>query len=161
MKFMKYMGGAVILGGARHCMYRVVWSRRVPTPHNNDQLPSRGYCYTRLWLQPQRFVPLNVMIMDNDGFLLDLDCAFNWMEALELAGEEVSEEAWAAFVEKYNEQVADIVRPASAEEKVPGLIRKDGMKHRRRADSGKRWTERLKVEERTVCHCPSRRRYKR
>lgn len=95
------------------------------------------------------------------GFFLDSDYALNWMEVLELAGAEVSEEAWAAFVQSYNEQVVDINRPASVGEKVPGLVRKDGMKPRRRADSGARWTERLEVEERTVCHCPSRQRYKR
>ncbi|EPS97265.1 hypothetical protein FOMPIDRAFT_1128889, partial [Fomitopsis schrenkii] len=47
----------------------------------------------------------NVMIHDGgmfSGFLLDLDYAFDWMEALELAGRPVDKEAWAAYVEEYN-----------------------------------------------------------
>lgn len=102
----------------------------------------------------------NVMIMDNglfSGFLLDLDYAFNWIEALELAGEEVSEDAWAAFVEKYNQQVADIARPAFPGEEVPVLVQKAGMKPRRGADSSASWTERMKMKERTVRDFPPRR----
>ena len=102
----------------------------------------------------------NVMIMDGglfSGFLLDLDYAFNWMEALELAGEKVDEETWAAFVQKYNEQVVSIApsRPAPAGSEVPVLVKKAGMTPRRGADSSASWTERMKMKERTVCGFPT------
>ncbi|EPS97685.1 hypothetical protein FOMPIDRAFT_1128119, partial [Fomitopsis schrenkii] len=48
----------------------------------------------------------NVMIHDGglfSGFLLDLDYAFDWMEALELAGLPVNRAAWTAYVQKYND----------------------------------------------------------
>ena len=97
----------------------------------------------------------NIMIMDNGrfrGFLLDLDYAFNWMEVLELAGEEVSEEAWTAFVEKYNQQVSHIARPALPED-IPVLFKTRGGQPQAsssRADSRTSWTQRMKMKERTV-----------
>ena len=96
----------------------------------------------------------NVMIMDNgffSGFLLDLDYAFNWMEALELASEEVSEDAWAAFAKKYNELTGDITRPAPAGEEPPVFVKDPAKKQPRSVvDSRLSWTQRMKMKERTV-----------
>ena len=96
----------------------------------------------------------NVMIMEGglfDGFLLDLDYAFNWMEALELAGEEISEEAWRAFVRKYDDLVDDITRPAPMGTKVPVFVNDSYLKQSRSiADSRLSWTQRMNMKERTA-----------
>ena len=104
----------------------------------------------------------NVVIMDNgpfSGFLLDLDYAFNWMEALRLAchpGDEVSEEAWAALVIKYAKLVRNITRPAPAGKEPPVFVKDPARKQpRSTVDSRLSWTQRMKMKERTVCVLPS------
>ena len=95
----------------------------------------------------------NVMIMEDglfDGFLLDLDYAFNWMEALELAGEEVSEEAWETFVTTYNKRVGRISRPAAPGAVIPVLVQREGVEPHRGADSSVTWSQRMRMKERTV-----------
>ncbi|EPS97684.1 hypothetical protein FOMPIDRAFT_1128100 [Fomitopsis schrenkii] len=50
----------------------------------------------------------NVMIHDGGvfgSFSLDLVYAFDWMEALELAGRPADKEAWAVYVEEYDQSV--------------------------------------------------------
>ena len=47
----------------------------------------------------------NVLIHDGwlfTGFLLDLDYAFDWMEALRLSERPVDEAAWETYVAEYN-----------------------------------------------------------
>ncbi|EPS97246.1 hypothetical protein FOMPIDRAFT_1052466 [Fomitopsis schrenkii] len=85
----------------------------------------------------------NVMIKDGgpfDGFLLDLDYAFNWMEALKLAGGEISEEAWAALVDQFNEQVADFERPACEGEEISLLVNAREMQSGTSSGAGSRGT---------------------
>lgn len=97
----------------------------------------------------------NVMIMDVGlfrVFLLDLDYAFNWMEALELGGEEVSEEAWTAFVKKYDEQVSHLTRPEPLSTDIHMLVKaREGQSQApRRGADPRSWTQRMKMKERTV-----------
>ena len=96
----------------------------------------------------------NVMITDGGlfyGFLLDLDYAFNWMEALELAGQPVDEATWASYVDAYNERVVDIERPAGAGQVIPPLVEGREMPQASRAtNSGASWRQRMKMKERTV-----------
>lgn len=102
----------------------------------------------------------NVMIHDGGmftGFLLDLDYAFSWMEALKLAGEEDSDsaEAWVALVKKYNKRVAGIIRPAPEGVEIPVLVDAHERPPRSGAGSRASWTQRMKLKERTVCAFPS------
>ncbi|EPS97252.1 hypothetical protein FOMPIDRAFT_87163 [Fomitopsis schrenkii] len=96
----------------------------------------------------------NVMIHDGGmftGFLLDLDYAFSWMEALKLAGEEDSDsaEAWVALVKKYNKRVAGIIRPAPEGVEIPVLVDAHERPPRSGAGSRASWTQRMKLKERT------------
>lgn len=97
----------------------------------------------------------NVMIMDGGffkGFLLDLDYAFNWMEALELAGIPATDEAaWARFVDQHNSKVARQRRPETTSgqpAKIPALVGKDADLPSTAARAS--WKERMQMKERTV-----------
>ena len=97
----------------------------------------------------------NVMIMDGgwfQGFLLDLDYAFDWIEALKLTGVEVADEAaWAKLVARHNEsKVARQRRPkiVSQKEKTPVLVGKDADLPSTPARAN--WKERMQMKERTV-----------
>ena len=97
----------------------------------------------------------NVMIMDDgpfNGFLLDLDYAFNWMEALELAGEVIDEETWMAYTKKYNEKVAGLNRPNSEEDtSIPPIVAGRETQASHVVDPQASWAQRMKMKERTVC----------
>ena len=98
----------------------------------------------------------NVMTRDNglfSGFLLDVDYAFNWSGALELDGSEVSEEAWTAFANRYNERRSHSRLPESSREDMTVLVKVcEGRHHdpRRGADSRMSWTQQMKMTELTV-----------
>ncbi|KAI0730072.1 hypothetical protein C8Q72DRAFT_911174 [Fomitopsis betulina] len=67
----------------------------------------------------------NVLIHDGGlftGFLLDLDYAFDWMEALRLSERPVDEAAWETYVAEYNAKVAHIGRFLPREQTMPPLI---------------------------------------
>ena len=97
----------------------------------------------------------NVMIMDGgwfQGFLLDLDYAFDWIEALKLAGIEVTDEAaWARFVDQYNSKVAryDRLGPSAQRDKISALF---GNKDADLPSTAAResWKESIQMKERTV-----------
>ncbi|EPS97669.1 hypothetical protein FOMPIDRAFT_87207 [Fomitopsis schrenkii] len=101
----------------------------------------------------------NVMIHDGGmftGFLLDLDCAFNWMEVLELAGwGPVDESSWAMYVNEYNQQpgVARNRRYAWAPttESIPALVAvpDSEMPPARVVHQRASWSQRIKRVERT------------
>ena len=96
----------------------------------------------------------NVMIMDGgwfQGFLLDLDYAFDWFEALEMAGVDTTDEAaWARFVDQHNSKVARYRRfgLSSQRNKISALFGKDADLPRTPARVS--WKERMQMKERTV-----------
>ena len=97
----------------------------------------------------------NVMIVDGgwfQGFLLDLDYAFDWIEALTLAGvEAVDEAAWARFVDQHNNKVARYSRvgPSAQRDKISALFgNKDADLPSTPARAN--WKERMQMKERTV-----------
>ena len=90
----------------------------------------------------------NIMIKDGGGFLLDFDYAFNWKEALELAGWQVDEENWAQFVEEYDKLASDIERPVMPGLEIPLLV--PGAHKSSDTSKEESWQERMKMKERTV-----------
>ena len=95
----------------------------------------------------------NVLIHDGGlftGFLLDLDYAFDWMEALELAGLPAEWEAWTAYVKEYDQSVADLKRPESTVDDIPTLVAGSELPSSDGVDQGANWTQRMKIKERTV-----------
>ncbi|EPS97245.1 hypothetical protein FOMPIDRAFT_87158 [Fomitopsis schrenkii] len=94
----------------------------------------------------------NVMIHDGGmftGFLLDLDCAFNWMEVLELAGWPVDEATWAMYVNEYNKQVANISRYSPTTKSIPALVAGPEIPPIYVAKQRSSWSQRMKAVERT------------
>ncbi|EPS97259.1 hypothetical protein FOMPIDRAFT_1052476 [Fomitopsis schrenkii] len=90
----------------------------------------------------------NVMIHDGgmfSGVLLDLDYAFDWMEALELAGRPVDKEAWAAYVEEYNRSVDHFRRPECSVDDVPTLYAGRDMPSGSGVDPATSWAQRMKI----------------
>ena len=97
----------------------------------------------------------NVMIVDGgwfQGFLLDLDYAFDWIEALTLAGvEAVDEAAWARFVDQHNNKVARYSRvgPSARRDNISALFgNKDADLPSTPARAN--WKQRMQMKERTV-----------
>ena len=97
----------------------------------------------------------NIMIKDGpggifSGFLLDLDYAFNWKEALEEAGWPISEDAWTEFVKEYNSKLPTRKRPALPGVVVPLLV-PNPSKPTYDPNMPTDWKERMRMKERTVC----------
>ena len=94
----------------------------------------------------------NVLIHDGGlftGFLLDLDYAFDWMEALRLSGRPVDEAAWETHVAEYNAKVANIERLVHLEQTIPPLIPGRPTQSSKAEVS---WVKRMQMKERTVRH---------
>lgn len=95
------------------------------------------------------------MIMDGGwfmGFLLDLDYAFSWKEALHLAGFPITDEdAWVKYVEEHDKKVARYTRfgPKSRRAKIATLLGKD-MDQPGSTTAHASWKERMHMKERTV-----------
>ena len=94
----------------------------------------------------------NVLIHDGGlftGFLLDLDYAFDWMEALRLSERPVDEAAWETYVAEYNAKVAHIGRFLPREQTMPPLI---AVRPTQPSQAAVSRAKRMQREERTVRH---------
>ncbi|EPS97260.1 hypothetical protein FOMPIDRAFT_1052477 [Fomitopsis schrenkii] len=83
------------------------------------------------------------------GLLLDLDYAFDWMEALKMFGRPTDQAAWATFVKEYNQKMERWPQPEWTRDDIPELVAELGMPSSDGVDQGASWTQKMRMKERT------------